>query len=72
MKFYKKFGALVLASVLGVSYFPDKARAVSFSLVNAVAPKPEQLDLFVVGNDGRVYTSWWQEGVSDWSGINDN
>jgi hypothetical protein len=40
--------------------------------VNAVARKPEQLDLFVVGNDGRVYTSWWTGGVSDWSGINDN
>ncbi|MEH2466914.1 hypothetical protein, partial [Nostoc sp.] len=67
MKFSKKFAALVLASVLEISCFPDKARAVSFSLVDAVARKPEQLDLFVVGNDGRVYTSWWQEGVSDWS-----
>ncbi len=40
--------------------------------VSAVARTPEQLDLFVVGNDGQVYTSWWTGGVSDWSGINDN
>ena len=39
--------------------------------VSAVARYPNHLDLFVVGNDGRVYTSWWHEG-SDWSGINDN
>ena len=29
------------------------------------------LDLFITGNDGRVYTSWWYAGA-DWSGINDN
>ncbi|MDM5254310.1 hypothetical protein O8D14_01510, partial [Bacillus toyonensis] len=39
--------------------------------VSAVARTPDHLDLFVVGNDGRVYTSWWHNG-SDWSGINDN
>ncbi|WP_230387366.1 matrixin family metalloprotease [Bacillus cereus] len=39
--------------------------------VSAVARTPNILDLFVVGNDGRVYTSWWQAG-SDWSGINNN
>jgi IgA Peptidase M64 len=42
------------------------------SSVSAVARKPEILDLFITGNDGRVYTSWFVEGVSDWSGINDN
>ena len=46
-------------------FFPPGAR------VTAVAREPEQLDLFVCGNDGRVYTSWWHAG-SDWSGINDN
>jgi hypothetical protein len=46
-------------------FFPPGAR------VSAVARKPGQLDLFVCGNDGRVYTSWWTEG-SDWSGVNDN
>jgi hypothetical protein len=40
--------------------------------VSAVARQPGILDLFVVGNDGRVYTSWFVEGVSDWSGINDS
>ncbi|WP_088350943.1 matrixin family metalloprotease [Bacillus cereus] len=39
--------------------------------VSAVARMKDHLDLFVVGNDGRVYTSWWHEG-SDWSGINNN
>ncbi|GAD82406.1 hypothetical protein, partial [Nocardia asteroides] len=42
--------------------FPPGAR------VAAVARTRDNLDLFVTGNDGRVYTSWWQAG-SDWSGI---
>jgi len=46
-------------------FFPAGAR------VSAVARKPGQLDLFVCGGDGRVYTSWWTEG-QDWSGVNDN
>ncbi|WP_236142604.1 hypothetical protein [Nostoc sp. CMAA1605] len=37
--------------------------------VSAVARKPEIIDLFVVGYDGRVYTSWWTEKVNKWSGI---
>ena len=37
----------------------------------AVARTSNNLDLFVCGNDGRVYTSWWYNGV-DWSGVNDN
>jgi hypothetical protein len=39
--------------------------------VAAVSRNPNQLDLFVVGNDGVVYTSWWTAG-SDWSGVNNN
>ncbi|MDQ3933780.1 MAG: lysyl oxidase family protein [Actinomycetota bacterium] len=39
--------------------------------VTAVSRGPGQLDLFVTGNDGRVYTSWWTDGA-DWSGVNDN
>jgi hypothetical protein len=39
--------------------------------VTAISRESDQLDLFVVGNDGRVYTSWWHEG-SDWSGVNDS
>jgi hypothetical protein len=31
----------------------------------------EHLDVFVVGKDGRMYTSWWHKG-QDWSGRNDN
>jgi len=43
--------------------FPPGAR------VAAVARTPNNLDLFVCGNDGRVYTSWWTS-TSDWSGLN--
>src|SRR5207253_11409266 len=32
--------------------------------VAAVARKPEQLDLFITGNDSRVYTSWWSDRKS--------
>jgi hypothetical protein len=39
--------------------------------VTALTRNPHQLDLFITGNDGRVYTSWWHEGAS-WSGTNDN
>jgi hypothetical protein len=39
--------------------------------ITAVSRNPGQLDLFVVGNDGYVYTSWWSEG-SVWSGSQDN
>jgi hypothetical protein len=39
--------------------------------VSAVARTPETLDLFVVGNDGRVYTNWWHN-PDEWAGINDN
>jgi hypothetical protein len=41
------------------------------SPVAAVSRNPNQLDLFICGNDGRVYTSWWTGG-SDWSGLGDN
>ncbi|MFN7641533.1 MAG: hypothetical protein ACK5PW_00340 [Burkholderiales bacterium] len=36
--------------------------------ITAVARNPDQLDLFIVGNDGCVYTSWWSEGAT-WSGL---
>jgi len=39
--------------------------------VSAVSRYQNQLDLFVTGNDGVAYTSWWTAG-SDWSGINNN
>lgn len=29
--------------------------------VAAVARNPDQLDLFITGNDGKVYTSWWSQ-----------
>jgi hypothetical protein len=38
--------------------------------VAAVSRTPNNLDLFITGNDGRVYTSWWSSG-RDWSGLND-
>lgn len=36
--------------------------------VSAVVANPNEIDLFVVGNDGPVYTSWWSVG-EDWSGV---
>jgi hypothetical protein len=46
-------------------YFPKGAP------IAAVARKPDNLDLFITGNDGRVYTSWWTHG-NPWSGTKDN
>ncbi|MDO3639616.1 hypothetical protein, partial [Mycolicibacterium arseniciresistens] len=37
--------------------------------VTAIATSPNSIDLFITGNDGRVYTSWWYQGA-DWSGLN--
>jgi Neprosin len=39
--------------------------------VTAVAMTPDNLDLFIVGFDGNVYTSRWDQ-LHDWSGVNDN
>ncbi len=36
----------------------------------ALARRPNQLDVFVTGLNGHVYTSWYKDG-SDWSGIGD-
>jgi hypothetical protein len=32
--------------------------------VAAVARNPDHLDLFVTGNDGRIYTAWWDSATS--------
>ena len=39
--------------------------------VTPVSRNPEHIDLFVVGDDGKAYSSWWASG-NDWSGIGDN
>jgi hypothetical protein len=31
-----------------------------------VARKPEHLDLFAIGTDGRTYTTWWDGRWHDW------
>jgi hypothetical protein len=36
--------------------------------VTSVSRKPSVVDLFMVGDDGKVYTSWWFD--NDWSGFN--
>jgi hypothetical protein len=36
--------------------------------VTVVSRNPNQLDLFICGDDSRVYTSWWSAGA-DWSGL---
>ncbi|GAC1544189.1 MAG: hypothetical protein NVS3B16_11730 [Vulcanimicrobiaceae bacterium] len=38
---------------------PDWANVPTNSVVTAVARKPEQLDLFVVGHNGGIYSTWW-------------
>ena len=43
----------------------------SGTTVTAVARSPNNLDLFICGGDGRVYTSWWSQG-NEWSGINND
>jgi len=47
-----------------------QGRAVSGSPVTAVSRKPNQLDAFVVGLDGRIFTASWKAGdfVDRWSG----
>lgn len=41
--------------------------------IAAVARTKDQLDLFICGHDGRVYTSWWPDTTTnDWSGIGDH
>ena len=36
--------------------------------VAAVSRAPENIDVFAIGNDGRVHTAWWRAG-ENWSGI---
>lgn len=38
------------------------------SKLSVVARTRDNLDVFVCGSDGRIYTSWWSQG-SDWSGL---
>jgi hypothetical protein len=37
--------------------------------LTAISRDPDQLDVFVCGNDGIVYTEWWTTGA-DCSGLN--
>jgi hypothetical protein len=39
--------------------------------VTPVCRTPDTIDLFILGADGRVYTSWWSTGHA-WSGAGDN
>jgi hypothetical protein len=43
-------------------FFPARAP------VAAVSRAPENIDVFAIGNDGRVHTAWWRAG-ENWSGI---
>ena len=38
--------------------------------IAAVSRNPNQIDLFITGHNGHVYTSWYVDG-SDWSGLGD-
>jgi hypothetical protein len=37
--------------------------------VTAITRSDDEIDLFVTGGDGRVYTAWWREGAG-WSSAN--
>lgn len=39
------------------------------SFAAAVSRAPDHIDVFILGNDGQVYTSWWHDG-DGWSGLN--
>jgi hypothetical protein len=41
------------------------------SKISAIARSQNNLDLFVLGNDSRAYSSWWSAG-NDWSGVDDD
>ena len=50
---------------------PDWANVPSGSVVTAIARKPDQIDLFVVGHNGGIYSTWWNpndgwEGNHNW------
>ena len=36
--------------------------------VVAVSRRPNQLDIFVVGGDGNIWTAWWAPGLTEWGG----
>jgi hypothetical protein len=40
-------------------------------IVSSVSRNPDQLDLFTVHDDGRVWTMWWNsaDGWSDWRSL---
>ena len=40
------------------------------SSLTAISRKSGVIDLFIVGTDGKVYTSWWEDG--NWSGYNND
>jgi len=48
---------------------PNQTTSRFYSNVSCVARSPNNLDLFVVGNDGGIYTTWWYNGI-DWPGLN--
>ncbi|MBV9363322.1 MAG: serine hydrolase [Solirubrobacterales bacterium] len=37
--------------------------------VSAVARDANHLDVFIAGNDGHVYTTWWDSSLPDWGSI---
>jgi hypothetical protein len=37
--------------------------------VTVVARDANHLDIFITGNDGHVYTTWWNSGLPDWASV---
>lgn len=66
----RTFNAIWVLNYSAVDYWNDgytfSDRFPPGSVVTAIARKPDQIDLFVVGNDGGIYSTWWDGGWHDW------
>ncbi len=57
-------------------WLPISAQSTASGRVTAVSRRPSQMELFVVGGDGRVYEQWWNDGegvgwyaAAPWHGV---
>jgi hypothetical protein len=55
---------------IGDPHFGDGFTVNQHSVISAVARQPDHLDLFVIGKDGNVYSSWWDAHANNgrWNG----
>ncbi len=45
---------------------PEAANVPNTNTVTALARQPDHIDLFVVGNNGGIYSTWWDGSWHDW------